>query len=80
MTVAKKNKPKERKSDRPTRKPKQRGKIKKAQQQRRGYCHPKRTELPYEIRVAEESAKIQDNGISPMVAKNVAAWRARKGL
>jgi hypothetical protein len=68
------------KSDRPTRKPQQKGRVKKALNRREPHAFMMRTELPKGMRAEVESERLQDNGVSPVIAKNIAVWRAQHNL
>jgi hypothetical protein len=66
------------KSDKPSRRPKQKGKVKKALNARPTKTFHMRTELPASMKREVEADRLQDNGVSPAVARNVAAWRAQR--
>ena len=66
------------KSNTPSRKPKQKGKVKKAQVRRPEHAFYMRTELPADMKREAESNRLQENGVSPVVARNVAAWRTQR--
>ena len=68
------------KSDRPSRRPKQKGKIKKAQNTRPKVAFFMRSELPADMKREAEANRLQDNDVPTKVAKNVAAWRAQRNL
>jgi hypothetical protein len=66
------------KSDKPVRKSRQKGKIKKALNRRQGHAFQMRTELPPDMKREAEAERLQDSGVSPAVARNIAAWRMQR--
>lgn len=70
----------EKKKDRITRKPRQKGKIKKAQSQRPPSAFFMRSELPPHMRPEREHTQPLDISASSVISRNVAAWRAAHNL
>lgn len=68
------------KSDKPVRKSRQKGKIKKALNRQQPHAFQMRTELPRGMKAEQESERLQESGVSPVVARNIAAWRAQRNL
>jgi hypothetical protein len=68
------------KRDKLTRRPKQKGKVKKAQSHNSKPVFFMRSELPVAMKREQESERLQHEGISPAVARNIAAWRAKRNL
>ena len=68
------------KTDQPTRRPKQKGKVKKALNRLPKRAFHMRTELPPDMREEAEAEKLQTQGVSPAVARNIAAWRAQRKM
>jgi hypothetical protein len=65
------------KSEHPVRKARQKGKIKKAQNRLQPHAFQMRTELPASMKAEVEAERLQESGVSPVVARAVAAWRAK---
>jgi len=68
------------KSDKPVRKSRQKGKIKKALNRKEPHAFKMRSELPRGMKAEQETERLQDSGVSPVIAKNIAAWRAQRNL
>lgn len=63
-----------------TRRPKQKGKIKRSNSQPQEFAFHMRTHLPLEMRREQEAEKLCAQGLAPAVARNIASWRARRGI
>jgi len=77
---AKKAQARKGKSDKPARKSRQKGKVKKALNRQQPHAFKMRTELPRGMKAEQESERLQESGVSPVVARNIAAWRAQRNL
>ena len=76
---AKKAQGKTPKAARQTRAPRQRGKIKKAQEPVRGHAFEMRTR-PRVTNLDRASDEIEATGVDSAVARNIADWRMRRHL
>jgi hypothetical protein len=65
------------KSDQPSRRPKQKGKVKKSTNALPQRASIMRTHLPPDMKREAEVVRLQENGVAPAVARNVANWRSK---
>ena len=60
----------------PSRRPKQKGKVKKAVNYKPAISFM-RTQLPLSMLREAEAERLQTQGVEPRIARNVAAWRSQ---